>query len=347
MPSNRRKSTREKDLTSRFLDGEYDEDRLDKSQKFTDRNKHAQQNKIERTAQKREGNQASIDIDALPIGQVIQVFSLYSFVEHPTGIRLCSIRKTLSKLSNTSIVVGDRVKFLDSGRFDEAGHPEAVIEQILPRQTLLVRAGSFLAHQQQPIVANAQQMLLVVSLMKPAVKWGLVDRMLVAAQAGGLSPVVCLNKVDLAESSESARRQLDRANEILSHYESMKIQTLRISASANLGIDSVVAALKNKSTVLTGHSGVGKSTVISAVEPGLDIRTAEVSHITEKGRHTTTSARVYRLKFGAEVIDTPGVRQFGLWNVTAENLMDYFPDIRSETAPPWRIESYQHIADSL
>jgi ribosome biogenesis GTPase len=346
MPGKRRKSTREKDLTSRFLDGDYDEDRLERGQKFTDRSKNAQQNKMERTAILRAGGQASIDIDALPIGQVIQVFSLYSFVEHPTGIRLCSIRKTLSKLSETSIVVGDRVRFLDSGRFDEAGHPEAVIEQLLPRQTLLVRAGSFDARQ-QPIVANAQQMLLVISLMKPAVKWGLVDRMLVAAQAGGLSPIICLNKIDLADSSDAARKQLDRANEVLDHYQSMKIQILRIAASANIGIESVIAALKGKSTVLTGHSGVGKSTVISAVEPGLDIRTAEVSHFTEKGRHTTTSARVYRLKIGAEVVDTPGVRQFGLWNVTRENLMDYFPDIRAATAPPWRVESYQHIAESL
>ena len=102
-------------------------------------------------------------------------------------------------------------------------------------------------------------------------------------------------------------------------------------------------------TVLAGHSGVGKSSLIRAVQPDLDLRIGEISRITEKGRHTTTSARRYPLRIGGAVIDTPGVKLFGLWNVTRENLSHYFPDVDAdaETAPRWRRESYQRILASL
>jgi ribosome biogenesis GTPase len=100
-------------------------------------------------------------------------------------------------------------------------------------------------------------------------------------------------------------------------------------------------------TVLAGHSGAGKSSLIAAVQPGLDLRIGEVSALTDKGRHTTTSARWYDLDMGGAVIDTPGVKLFGLWNVTAENLGEFFPDVEAGTAPAWREESFRRIAASL
>src|SRR6266516_2085208 len=106
--------------------------------------------------------------------------------EHEGRIWLCVTRKTLTKVSKTAIVVGDRVRFRESGTKDELGRPEAVIEQVLPRQTILTRAASFKGIDQHPIVANAEQMLIVASVLQPRPKWGLVDRMLVAAQSGGL-----------------------------------------------------------------------------------------------------------------------------------------------------------------
>jgi ribosome biogenesis GTPase len=105
--------------------------------------------------------------------------------------------------------------------------------------------------------------------------------------------------------------------------------------------------LKNKMTDLAGHSGVGKSSLIAAIQPGLDIRIGEVSHYTDKGRHTTTTARRYDLAMGGCVVDTPGVKMFGLWNVTPENLREYYPDVEAGNAPQWRKESFARISESL
>src|SRR4051812_19251531 len=205
-----KKAPRQKDLTSRYLSGDVDEDRVEQSERFKPRNKNLQQDKILRTALLRAEEQSGVDLETLPTGEVIQVHSLFSDVVHQGITYLCVIRKTLMKISDTYVVVGDRVRFTDMTRRDEDGKaeasgadpdapPEGGIEQILPRATVLTRADSFKATTQHPIVANAQQMLIVASLRLPRVKWGLVDRMIVAARSGGLHPIVCLNKVDLAE----------------------------------------------------------------------------------------------------------------------------------------------------
>jgi len=348
MSENRRhKPPREKDLTGRFFSGEFEEDNIQSHQHFTARNKNAQQNKIERTALLRLAEQPVENLDALPVGQVVQVFSLFYQVEHTSGPRLCVMRKTLSKLSDTGIVTGDWVNFRDTGVVDESGRPAAVIERVLPRKTVLTRSDSFLAHVQHPIVANADQVLIVASLVMPTVKWGLIDRMIVAAQSGGLTSIVCLNKIDLADTNDESRRQMALAQEALAHYQKLGITSLQVSASEAVQVQLVADVLQNKTTVLAGHSGVGKSTLIAAVQKGLDIRIGEISAYTDKGRHTTTSARRYKLDFGGYVIDTPGVKMFGLWGITKDNLRDFYPDVADDSAPDWRKESYQRILDSL
>ena len=343
-----RKPPREKDLTSRYLQGDAEAERLDSHQKFSQRSENAQQDKMEKTALIRlaDVGQAA-DLERLPIGQVVQVYSLYYQIEHPTGPRLCSMRKTMGKLSDTSIVVGDQVRFRDTEQRDELGRPEAVIEQVLPRQTILTRAEGFRGSAQHPIVANAQQMLIVASLLRPRVKWGLVDRMIVAAQSGGLTPLICLNKIDLAEPAPDSHAEHAAAQEVLKHYQSLGFTTFQISATPRAGIDLVISALAGKTTVLAGHSGVGKSTLISAIQSGLDIRIGEISNFNDKGRHTTTSARRYRLDIGGYVIDTPGVKLFGLWGVNPENLLDFFPDVQNNSAPQWRIDSFQRILELI
>jgi ribosome biogenesis GTPase len=352
MTNRRRKSPREKDLTSRFLDGQADghgdgdTDRLESHQRFSPRSKNAQQNKMEQTVLFRAEGQ-SADMDTLPIGQVMQVYSRYCEVDHPTGPRLCVTRKTLSKLAATSIVVGDFVRFRDTPKLDELGRREAVIEQVMPRTTILTRAESFQARSQHPIVANADQMLIVASFARPMVKWGLVDRMLIAAQSGGLTPLLCLNKIDLGSADEKSRGEYAAAQDVMRHYQSLGIITFQTSSEQRESIEPVARALAGKTTVLAGHSGVGKSTLISAIQPGLDIRIGEISNFNDKGRHTTTSARRYPLDIGGYVIDTPGVKMFGLWGVSAENLLEFFPDVRDETAPTWRTESYERIRTSL
>jgi ribosome biogenesis GTPase len=348
--SKRRKGPREKNLTSRYLSGNLDEDRVDPSQRFSARSKQAEQDKILRTTLMRAEDEAADGqpVELLPIGQVLQVHSLFSVVEHESTNYLCVVRKTLARISDSAIVVGDRVRFravmveaelpIPDVKPDA---PQGVIEQVLPRQTVLTRADSFKAIEQHPIVANAQQMLIVVALAEPRPKWGLVDRMIVAAQAGGLTPIVCLNKVDMkVDPTESEAA--------LAHYgNALRLPTLRTSVVASIGLDLLRDALRDRVTVLAGHSGVGKSSLINAVQPQLDLRTGQVSRYTEKGRHTTTSAVSYRLDFGGSVIDTPGVKLFGLWGVTPDTLPDYFPDIAAGNAPPWRQASYTRIARSL
>ena len=362
-PMNRRspKPPRNKPKTAELLAGSADDDDggVERSIRFGARGKLAQRGKMERTAQLRLADGIiSDDIQGLPVGQVKQIYSLFCLVSHPTGDRLCVLRKTMAKLAHTALVVGDEVRFRDPTPNDPiaieaipaelkpivaaANLPStpAVIEQIMPRRTILTRTNSFHQDQQHPIVANADQMLIVASLLRPQIKWSLIDRMIIAARSGGLEPIVCLNKIDLGDDIALAGPQMH-------HYASMQIRCCRTSVITRAGLAELGELLKNKTTVLAGHSGVGKSSLISAVEPSIDIRIGEVSAFTDKGIHTTTSARRYDLPHGGCVIDTPGVKLFGLWDVTRENLLEYFPDVEAETAPTWRKESHERIAHSL
>ncbi len=134
---------------------------------------------------------------------------------------------------------------------------------------------------------------------------------------------------------------------MLAYYRSLGITTLETSVELSIGLTELRDVLRNRETVLAGHSGVGKSSLIRSIQPHLDLRVGEVSHYTDKGRHTTTSARRYPLEFGGSVIDTPGVKLFGLWGVTGDNLEEFFPDIAAGTAPEWRRQSYERMAKSL
>ena len=361
-----KKGPREKDLTSRYLSGALDEDRLDSLEAFKPSNKQRAQGKIVRTSQLRQ-EESALDTSPLPIGHVIQVFSLFCEVESEGTTYLCVVRKTLQRISQTQLVVGDFVRFRIVEREGASelqaslppGNqqlPQGVVEEVLPRKTVLTRSDSFKGIVQHPIVANAQQMLIVISAKQPRPKWGLVDRMLVAALSGGLDPVLCLNKIDLLKNAGEEKlpsrpdsKDSDSADPLLAfdHYSSLGYRSLKTSAEIQTGLDALREVLRGKDTVVAGHSGVGKSSLINSIQSSLDLRVGEISRYTNKGIHTTTSARRYPLDFGGSIIDTPGVKMLGLWQVTRENLIDYFPDVANETAPPRRQESYERILESL
>jgi ribosome biogenesis GTPase len=341
MPKRRRQSRG--DLTSQYLRGDLADDAPDTAQRFSRRSKRHQHNKIVKTARLRAEAAAQVaDLEVLPVGRVIQVFSLYTAVEHQATTWLCVGRRTYERATGLTPIVGDLARFRETGGRTEEGLCEAVIEQILPRRTLLTRADSFKQVASHPIVANADRMLIVAALCQPSIKWGLIDRMLIAAQAGGLVPTLCINKVDLDSGGRLAEVQ-----EILAHYASMGIQSLQCSVMTGQGLEEARRLLSSGITVLAGHSGVGKSSLVRAIDPMLDIRVGAISGYTGKGIHTTTSARLYHTAAGGDVIDTPGVKLFGLWGITRENLDKFFPDIQAGTAPPWRVQSRQRILASL
>jgi ribosome biogenesis GTPase len=194
------------------------------------------------------------------------------------------------------------------------------VEERLERRTLLFRASAGEGRRAQVLVANADQVLVVASIRAPALSFSGVDRILAAAEHGDLGGVVCLNKIDLAAKKE--------AEEAAGIYRRAGFPTLLTCGLRGDGLEDLRAALEGKITVLAGASGVGKSTLINALQPGLDLRIAPVTGKMGEGRHTTTGIRLLRLDFGGQVVDTPGIRSFALWQVEAEDVRLLFRDLR-------------------
>lgn len=333
-----------KNLTDDYLSDRLDEDSAQGRQRFGQRSKHHAQSKTARTHALRQTERT--DLETMPVARVIEVHGLYCTIETSSGKMLAIVPKTLQRTLETRIVVGDSVRFNPSTA-PEPGAPQATIEALLERKTILCRSDSFKAQHAWPIVANADQVLIVASIVKPRIKWGLIDRMIVATQSGRLAPIICLNKIDLADQ-ETSHDALDEARTRLAHYRTIGVESHETSVIDRIGLDALRARLSNRITILAGHSGVGKSSLINSICPSIDLKVGDVSIVTDKGRHTTTSARIYPLEGDAgEVIDTPGVKLFGLWNVDRTRLDELFSDVFDETAPAWRVESYRRIVESL
>lgn len=211
------------------------------------------------------------------------------------------------------IAPGDRV------RLEHLPDGDGVITEVLPRETVLSRR---LPHSkraiEQVVVANAEQLIAVASLAEPRLNRRLLDRFLVIGEEAGLSSVVVLNKIDLAPDAE--------CRAVLRAYELAGYPVLLACALDGRGVRELAAHLAGKFSVVTGPSGVGKSSLLNAVEPGLGIRVREVSQKTGKGRHTTSSVTVFRLPGGGLVVDTPGFRELGLWRVRPDDLGGLFPE---------------------
>ena len=199
---------------------------------------------------------------------------------------------------------------------------EAMIKSVEDRKNHIVRRSVNLAKQTQVIAANLDQAVLVVTLAYPVTFPRFIDRFLVTAEAYDIPAVLVFNKVDLYD--EEALGDLAYYTQV---YLDAGYKVLQTSATQNIGLKDFKEMLRNKTSLISGHSGVGKSTLINCVEPDLDIRTAEVSETHRQGQHTTTFAEMYDLDFGGSIIDTPGIRGFGLVNMSKEEIGDYFPEI--------------------
>lgn len=204
------------------------------------------------------------------------------------------------------LAVGDRVLVTPRGR----------IEEVLPRSTTLARPDPHNPRVERVIAANIDVVVIVASVVAPPLKPGLIDRYLVAVERGGAEAVLCINKIDLLEGA-GLPAELDP-------YRRLGVAMAACSALTGQGTGELAARLAGRLCVLVGPSGVGKSSVLNALQPELRLATGAVSEASGKGRHTTTGSALYELANGARVIDTPGIRQFGLWELGRQELRSYF-----------------------
>jgi len=217
------------------------------------------------------------------------------------------------------LAVGDQVDFEMEPEQDTG-----VITTLHPRKNYIIRKSINLSKQAQIIAANLDQALLVVTLASPRTSLGFIDRFLVTAEAYDITAVLVFNKLDLF-SGEG----LEILAEYRAIYEKIGYACYEVSALQGTNIPEVKALLKDKVTLISGHSGVGKSTLINALLPDLDLRTGEVSEWSDKGMHTTTFAEMFELPQGGSIIDTPGIRELGVIDIEKAELSHFFPEMRA------------------
>lgn len=227
--------------------------------------------------------------------------------------------------STNPVAVGDRVEFTPQLSAEEVG----AITELHDRRNYLVRRSVNLSHHKHVIAANLDQALLLVTVARPRTSFGFIDRFLVTAESYQVPTVIVFNKVDDLRGEE----ELDRLAEYQEVYEEAGYRTIITSALKGAGVEEVRALLAGKVTLVAGHSGVGKSTLVNAIDPKLDLWTAEISEASEKGMHTTTYAEMFELDLGPSatsptfIIDTPGIKGFGLVDLEKEHIGDQFPEM--------------------
>jgi ribosome biogenesis GTPase len=215
------------------------------------------------------------------------------------------------------IAIGDRVRFVD------AGTGRGMITDVLPRSSTFSRPAATTGQHafEQVIAANADQIVPIFAVATPTPKWGLLDRYLVAAEAAGLPSLIVITKLDLAWKNPGIEKELDV-------YRKIGYPIHLVSSNTGEGIEELKSALQGKMSVLVGKSGVGKTSLLNAIQPELGLRVKAVSDgELGKGRHTTTHYEMFELGFGGTLLDTPGMREFGLWDIQPDELADLFPEM--------------------
>ncbi len=280
-------------------------------------------------------------------GRVVTVYGLDNLVQVEDGRRFrCKVRQVLKSISTDErslVATGDRVWILPlsspspptplpQGEGIKSNSPSlpiplpegvgntmgvGVIERVEPRHGILTRASKGREH---VLVANVDQVVIVMALKEPDLKLHLIDRYLASAEQGGIKPIICLNKADLADPVE--------VQPIIGYYSQLGVTTLLTSAVNGTGIERLRKILKSRQSVISGQSGVGKSSLLNVIQPELGLRVREVSEVNQKGKHTTTTAELIRLDFGGWVVDTPGIRQFELWDMLPEEAEGFFVEFR-------------------
>lgn len=319
---NRQKRTRSNDLTRRYSQGESVGPETASAERVRAKGDLSRHRTIvtESTAgaeQPQDGSyQIAVDLSACKPGRVVRIHGLVTIVEDEEGREYrCGVRRVLKTLAidgRNVVAVGDRV-WIRPG--NEA---EGLIERVEPRTGSITRGYRRREH---VIVANVDQVLIVASFEEPGLKLPLIDRYLISAEVGGVRPVIVLNKADLVDVAAYQW--------VVGLYTQLGYETIVASAADGRGIPRLRELLSTGATAFSGQSGVGKSSLLNAIQPGLNLRVGEVSDWTFKGKHTTTTAELLRLNSGGYVVDTPGLRQFELWGVEPGEVEGHFVEFRA------------------
>jgi ribosome biogenesis GTPase len=317
MRKNRSQPPRDRSWTQEFKDHGFDEkatvyDERIRAKGDLSRRRTVMQDETANTGST--GAVPSVDANQCKRGRVVKVQGLHSTIESEDGKAYrCGVRRLLKTMATDErhvVATGDIVWFRLSG-------PEGMIERVEPRHGVLTRGSRGREH---VLVANVDQAIIVVSLVEPDLKPHLIDRYLAIAQRGGLKPIICLNKADLIDPK--------LVQPLIGAYSQLGVTTFLTSAVDGTGINQLRKALSNRASVISGQSGVGKSSLLNAVQAGLALRVRSVSDNNQKGRHTTTTAEMIKLEFGGWVVDTPGVRQLAMFNVDHGEVEGFFPEFR-------------------
>lgn len=221
--------------------------------------------------------------------------------------------------STNPVAVGDRVVFKLEDPQDE--EQNGVITGIKDRDNYIIRKSVNLSKQTHIIASNIDQAFLLVTLNNPPTFTTFIDRFLVTAEAYEIKAILLFNKIDAYSPEE-----LDEVKYLAAMYRHIGYQCIGISAKTGKNIEQVKELMQDKTSMISGHSGTGKSTLVNAIEPKLDLKTTQISEQSRQGQHTTTFAEMFDLDFGARIIDTPGIKGFGVVDIEKEELGDYFPE---------------------
>jgi ribosome biogenesis GTPase / thiamine phosphate phosphatase len=244
------------------------------------------------------------------------------------GETISCVLKGLLKKEKTQaknlVAVGDFVLF------EKTAEGEGIIGHVQPRRTILSRADNLSRRKEQLIAVNIDQVIITVSVVNPPLKSSIIDRYIIATRKGGMEPLIVINKIDLLQSKEFDPVLIEVEKELYEEavraYAAAGIPLIGVSTVQGDGIEELKEAMRDKASVFSGQSGVGKSSLINTVT-GLDLRVGDIVEKTKKGAHTTTTTQLIPLAFGGWCVDTPGIKSFGIWNLDREEIEGYFPEI--------------------
>ncbi len=253
-------------------------------------------------------------------GIVIKSTGSWYLVKSEDKTYKCKIKgkfRTKGFVATNPLTVGDKVDFILKKEEDTG-----LITHLHERKNYIIRRSINLSHKAHIIAANIDKAFLIVTLKMPKTHTIFIDRFLVSAEAYNIPVTLVFNKIDLYDEQDNKQMQ-----ELISLYENIGYPCTKVSAQTGEGLDKLKNELKDKVSVFTGNSGVGKSTLINKLDPELNIKTAEISDYHKKGKHTTTFSEMHPFNFGGYIIDTPGIKGFGLVDLENENLAIYFPEM--------------------